>query len=101
MSVKVEVGVVSPVEGFLMCDSAEGEAERAGGKKTCQNEMAVERSERSDARRDQNYQLRFPAICSSRKQRPTAIQSQYPSSRLQTHDKGVIVYLFKILWVLV
>lgn len=59
MSVKVEVGVVSPVEGFLMCDSAEGEAERAGGKKTCQNEMAVERSEASDTRRDHTRRINF------------------------------------------
>lgn len=34
--------VVSPVEGLVIWDKAEGEAESAGGKKTCQKEMAVE-----------------------------------------------------------
>lgn len=33
--------VVSPVEGLVIWDKAEGEAESAGGKKTCQKEMAV------------------------------------------------------------
>ena len=33
--------VVSPVEGLVIWDKAEGEAESAGGKKTCQKEMAT------------------------------------------------------------
>ena len=39
-SVKVEF-VVAPVLGSVIWDNAEGVAASAGGKKTCQNEIAV------------------------------------------------------------
>lgn len=50
--------VVSPVEGLAIWDKAEGEAESAGGKKTCQKEIAV------GGGGDMIHKYTSPSICS-------------------------------------